>query len=236
MESENLTKWLAVGTLSVLIIGTAGIAYDTYKSSNKNSSQKTTQSKTSSTQNSTPNTDIAYIVNDIASAVNSPSAKKDYVVKSIDSTTIIKQNNTLKHLGSVTTPITTPKIVYGGIEVNSSEKFSNAKIIGLDYHNIEFLYGNKIASYTTKNILFELNNNKILSLIAPDDAFYLGQRYNISYYTFKKNEFVSATNILRMMLSTQETLNPTINAYIDKDYSNDYDGVLFNHELIKKDK
>ena len=117
--------------------------------------------------------------------------------------------------------------MYQGIEVNTIETFYNAKLVGVDGISIEYQVINNIRDYKAKGLLFELNDNKTINLIAPSGSYYIGQRYNINYHTFKKRKKIGGENMLKMLMGTDKELSPTIT----KDYAAEYEGVVVNYGL-----
>jgi hypothetical protein len=201
---------------SILCLGLGISAYSINDTRNiKDNSLKSTYST-----NYKDNKNIESIVNsdDLMQLANSDTTKQS-------TKTTTKQ--------AVAQPIKKPTI-YGGIEVNNLQKFSNAKLIGVDDASIEFYTaGNEyVGTYFAKGLLFELDNNKIINVIADNLPYYMGQRYNISYHTFKKGVQVKGSDILQMNLTRKEPFKTVIN----EDYSKKYDGVLVEGELIKRNK
>ena len=163
-----------------------------------------------------------------------PNPELSYVVNSLDFSKLSNPDVTTKKL--VKTPVKSSAvkkpIIYGGVEVNDLEKFDNAKLVGVNDENIEFYNDNTPIIYFAKGLLFELNDNKLLNIIAPNSPFYVGQRYDISYHTFKASVKVTTENVLNMYLNTSSR-RATISG---ADYSGDYDGAIVSYKLSRKNK
>jgi hypothetical protein len=233
-ENSPLLKTIAVTTIVVTAVTVSLGIYENIRQTNDKSNS--TKTPTTNTQTSaTPNLDN--LVNS-TDTTDTNSTKKDYVVKTIDST---KTSNNLsqalldsakiKKQRALSEKYKEPTI-YGGVVVNELKKFSNAKLIGIYQEHIAFLYSKNIMDFFANGLLFELNNEKILNLIGPNQPFYIGQRYDISYHTFKEDISVKGDNILQMYISSEDKLNTIMNT----NYAINYDGAIVDCKLIKKNK
>ena len=68
--------------------------------------------------------------------------------------------------------------------------------------------------------------------MAPNYPFYVGQRYDISYHTFKKGVIIDSWNVVSMYLSSDERIKTTQST----DYAKRFDGAIVEFELSRKAK
>ena len=247
--SSNIISNISVGLVSIVMgLGSPNLTYASSGSDNGSSNNinfnKIIYSGVINSVNS--NNDIAYIVNldDLVQLSNSDTIKKNLDVKNSVKTNV--KSITKPNVKSAVKPVAKTEVkstvkadvkkptIYGGVEVNDLQKFSNAKLIGVDDASIDFYIGddNRVTTYFAKGLLFELNDNKLLNIIANNSSFYVGQRYDISYYKFKKDITVKGSNILEMNMKSKAKFHTLIN----NDYGKMYDGALKEHELSRKNK
>jgi len=231
MISENNIR-TSIGTLSFAALALCAFnkPYDnknadsnntdySFKNNNNNIEAIVNNGNLESTNNSSKNnSELVYVASSF-----------DFVQVS-DSDTVVKAPLSSPSKVPATKPVVKKSTTYGGVVVNDLQKFDNAKLIGVADASIEFYSGNSPVIYFAHGLLFELNDTKLLNLMANDYPFYIGQRYDISYHTFKKDIKVTANDILNMNLNKLKrdiTIDGT-------NYAKRYDGVIVDYELSRK--